>query len=209
MGQTATEKILARAAGRAAVVPGEVLYPVPELVTCHDGYVLSFMKDLAAVGLDRLHDPARVILGIDHEVPVGSVAVAQRLKQIRQLARDLDVGHFFDSGSGQLHIVPMERGLVRPGMFVLAYDVHVTNYGAVGALGVAVAYEISTVLAVGTVWVQVPHTLRVNLHGRLGLGTTARDLAAAIIRDLGDERADYRVVEYGGPAFEHIGLDGR
>lgn len=209
MGMTATEKILARAAGRDHVAPGEVLYPRPDLVTCHDGYVLSFMKDLEEVGLDRLHDPARVVLGIDHEVPVGSAAIAERLRQIRRLARELEVGHFYDSGTGQLHIVPMERGLVRPGDFVLAYDVHVTNYGAVGALGVAVAYEISAVLAVGTVWIQVPRTLRVNLHGRFGLGVTARDLAAAIIKDLGDERADYRVLELGGPAFEHIGLDGR
>ena len=37
MGMTATEKILARASGRAAVRAGETVYPDPDLVIVDDG----------------------------------------------------------------------------------------------------------------------------------------------------------------------------
>ena len=36
---TATQKILARACQRSHVAPGEVIYPEPEWVIVHDGFV--------------------------------------------------------------------------------------------------------------------------------------------------------------------------
>jgi len=41
-------------------------------------------------------------------------------------------------------------------MFVLAYDVHVNNYGALGCLAIPLVVEITDVLACGSVWLKVP-----------------------------------------------------
>jgi 3-isopropylmalate/(R)-2-methylmalate dehydratase large subunit len=94
-------------------------------------------------------------------------------------------------------------------MFIEAYDVHVTNYGAVGALALPFVIEISEVLALGSVWVQVPQTVRVDLVGRMTPGTLIRDVAQKLIADLGDERVNYAVVEFGGSAMADIDIAGR
>ena len=100
-------------------------------------------------------------------------------------------------------------GYVKPGMFIEAYDVHVTNFGAVGALAIPVLIEITEVLACGSVWLRTPDTVRVNLIGNLLPGTGIRDVAQKLICDLGADRVDYAVVEYGGPALASIDIAGR
>ena len=92
---------------------------------------------------------------------------------------------------------------------MLAYDTHVTNFGAVGALGIALVIEISEVLACGSVWLRMPETVRVNLTGAFTPGIFIRDVAQKLICDLGDELVDYTVVEYGGPAMKDIPIGGR
>jgi len=47
---TATQKMLARACGRDYVAPGEVVYPVAELVIIHDGFVETSYRELHALG---------------------------------------------------------------------------------------------------------------------------------------------------------------
>jgi 3-isopropylmalate/(R)-2-methylmalate dehydratase large subunit len=117
---------------------------------------------------------------------------------------------FYDAGrGGHGHIFPMEVGHIKPGMFVLAYDTHVTNYGAVGCLGIALVTEISEVLACGTVWIRVPETIRVNLTGRLKPGITMRDISQKLTVDQDAELVDYCTVEFGGPALKDISVDQR
>lgn len=209
MGQTITEKILSRAAGRP-VRAGEVVHPEPDLVTTHDWYVVNFAKVLDELGVTRLHAPEKVLVSTDHEPVATSPAAAQRQRQVREIVRRFGIGHFYDVGrGGHGHVFPMERGLVKPGMLVIAYDIHVTNYGAVGCLGIPVVTEITEVLACGSVWLRVPHTVRVNLHGRLARGTGMRDVAQKLIATLAVDDVDYGVVEYGGPALASIDHAGR
>jgi len=94
-------------------------------------------------------------------------------------------------------------------MFVLAYDTHVTNYGAIGALGIPVLTEIAEVPALGSVWVAVPETLRIDLVGRLGFGISARDAAQKIIATIDQRLFEDAVVEFGGPALATLDIDAR
>lgn len=209
MGNTVAEKILSRAMGRA-VRAGEVIYPEPDLITIHDLYVVNFHKALQDIGVERLHAPEKVLICTDHEPVALSVAAAARQQAVRGIVARYGIDMFYDVGrGGHGHIFPVEEGLVRPGQFVLAYDMHVTNFGAVGALGIALVTEISEVLACGSVWLQVPETVRVNLAGALGPGVGMRDVSQRVSALLGDDLLDYAVVEYGGPAFANIGVAGR
>ena len=85
--------------------------------------------------------------------------------------------NFYDVGAGgNAHILSLEAGLVSPGTFLFANDSHTSNNGAIGAMGMRTGTEIVTVLATGTLWTEVPFSLRVTLSGRLQKGVYARDL---------------------------------
>jgi 3-isopropylmalate/(R)-2-methylmalate dehydratase large subunit len=207
--QTITEKILSRVMGRP-VTPGEIIYPEPDLITTHDWYVVNFDSALQTLGIDRLYAPEKVLISTDHEPVAVSQPAVQRQRAVREVARKYGIEHFYDVGrGGHGHIFPMELGYIAPGMFVLAYDPHVTNYGAVGCLGISLVVEISEVLACGSAWIRVPETVRVNLHGELQRGVTVRDVAQRMIVDLGADLVDYTVVEFGGPALADINIDRR
>jgi 3-isopropylmalate/(R)-2-methylmalate dehydratase large subunit len=209
MGQTITEKILSRVMKRP-LKAGEIVYPEPDLMTVHDWYVVNFDKALQEQGVTQLFDPKRVLISTDHEPVATNPASAERQKNVREIVRKYGITQFFDVGRGGLgHIFPMEMGLITPGMFVLAYDTHVTNYGAAGCLGIPMVFEIPEVLACGSCWIQVPETVRVNLTGRLNKGITIRDVSQRMIVDIGEDNLDYSVVEYGGPALKDIDFGGR
>ena len=174
---TATQKILARACQRQHVAPGEVIYPEPEWVIVHDGFVETAYKELHSLGYGSIAHPERVMFVTDHEVSYGSQRAVERGRNIRQIAKAWHVGQVYDAGrGGHGHIFPMEQGLVRPGMFLFAYDMHCTNFGAVGALAMAAGTEVTAVLATGSLWTRVPETVRIDLQGRLPRGSHARDV---------------------------------
>jgi len=209
MAQTVTEKILSRAMGRP-VRTGEIIYPEPDLVTVHDWYVVNFDKALQELGVTRLYAPDKLLISTDHEPVAVSVLAAERQRQVRQIAAKYGVKHFYDTGrGGHGHVFPMELGYIKPGMFVLAYDVHANNYGALGCLAIPLVVEITDVLACGSVWLKVPETVRINLQGALRPGLTLRDVADRMIADVGADVADYTVMEFGGPALASVGIDGR
>jgi 3-isopropylmalate/(R)-2-methylmalate dehydratase large subunit len=214
MPATLVQRLLARAAGREHVEIGEVVYPEAELVIIHDGFVEGAHRELSSLGYKAIRYPERVMFVTDHEVAYGSASAITRGAAIRDIARRWRIGHFFDVGrGGHGHLFPLEMGLVRPGMFLFAYDMHCTTFGAVGALALGVGPEITAVLATGTLWTQVPATLRVDFTGRLKRGCHARDVGFALAAGLagGHWGAEYdsRVVEIGGAGVEGLSLAAR
>ena len=209
MGKTITEKVLSRITG-GDITSGDIIFPEPELITVHDWYVVNFDKALQELGINELYDPDKLLICTDHEPVAVSPQASERQKQVRDIVKKYGIKNFFDSGrGGHGHIFPVEMGFVKPGMFIEAYDVHVTNFGAVGALAIPFLIEITEVLACGSVWLRTPDTVRVNLIGNLLPGTGIRDVAQKLICDLGSARVDYAVVEYGGPALASIDIAGR
>jgi 3-isopropylmalate/(R)-2-methylmalate dehydratase large subunit len=213
MGMTAVEKVLARAAGRASLRPGDVVQPVPDFIMIHDGLVRGAKRELDALGIDRLATPEKVVMVTDHEVLYGSARAAEFGVINRNAAKAWGVGRFFDVGrGGHGHIFPMESGMLLPGMFYFDNDRHSTNAGAIGAFGFRMGAEISRVLATGTNWVSVPRSVRITLRGELKPYVYARDVGfylARLTRDgTLDFDFDYRVVEFSGD-IEPFGLNER
>ena len=208
---TATEKVLARASGRAQVRPGETVYPDPELVIVHDGYVASSKAQLDELGIPKLFDQKRVVFATDHAVLYTTPQQVARGTAIRQAVREWGVENFFDVGQGgHGHLFPMEMGMVSPGSFLFANDVHCTNNGAVGAVAMRTGTEIICVLATGTMWVEVPPTIRITLEGNLQPGVLGRDLGYRLARDFTNGTYgvdwDYRVLEFAGDALDGLDL---
>jgi 3-isopropylmalate/(R)-2-methylmalate dehydratase large subunit len=217
MGHTAIEKVLARVSRderhRAGVRPGQLLYPEPDMVMIHDGLVMEAKRALDEAGIGQIHAPAKTMMVSDHDVLYGSARAAERGAFNRQAAKTWRIENFYDVGrGGHGHIFPLEDGLVVPGMFYFDNDTHATNAGAVGAFGLRVGNEISRVLATGTTWVPVPHTVRLELHGRLPIGVYGRDVGFAMAKAIASARLpfdmDYRVLEFAGD-LDQFGLGAR
>jgi len=211
---TGAQKLLARASNRSHVGIGEVIHPDPELVIVHDGYVETSYAELSALGYRRIFHPERVMFVTDHEVSYGSQRAVERGRNIRRIAKEWRVGHFFDVGrGGHGHIFPMEAGFVRPGMFLFAYDMHCTNFGAIGALAIGAGAEITTVLATGTLWTEVPSSVLVDLRNDMPPGVHPRDvgflLSKGFTQGNWDIDADNRVIEFAGKAIADLDLASR
>lgn len=211
---TMTEKMLAKASGRSAVRVGEFVSPDPDLVIIHDGYVGSVHKTLSDAGYTRITNPDRVMFVTDHDVLYTEPALVLRGHNIRRIAKQWQVGRFFDVGQGgHGHIFPMEEGIVRPGTFLFAYDPHCSTFGAVGALALGVLTDISLVLATGTLTVQVPPTVRVELTGSFRSGVHPRDLGFALAHMFSTDELnvayDCRVIEFYGDVVKRLPVASR
>ena len=212
--QTSVQKILAHASGLQSTQVGEIVYPTPQWVILHDGYVEIAHKELSEMGYARVAHPERVMFVTDHEVAYSTQRALLRGQTIRKVAKDWQVGEFFDAGrAGHGHLHPMEMGLIKPGMFVFAYDMHATNFGAVGALAIPVSSEITSVLATGSVWVKVPSTIRVNLSGQWREGSHPRDLGFLLAQGLSKSTwgvaGDYLLIEFVGDALSSMPLSSK
>lgn len=214
MGMTATEKVLARASGLKEAHAGDTVYPDPEWAIVHDGYIANCKKQLDEHDIHEVFDPERVLLVTDHAVVYTTPQFVERGAAIRKAARAWKVKHFYDVGQGgHGHLFPIESGMVSPGSFLFANDSHCSNNGAIGAVAVRTGTEIVTVLATGTLWTEVPHSILLTLRGRLREGVYGRDLGYRLARNFtnGTFNADwdYRVLEFAGDALEGLSLSDR
>lgn len=206
---TAAEKILSRACGRP-VTAGDIVHPVPDLVTLHDWYVTHAAAALDRFGVTQVQRPERVLVSTDHEPVATSPAAVLRQAEARRAAARFRFGMFHDVGrEGLGHVFPVERGILGPGMLVMGYDIHLTNFGAVGALGLYVLNEVTELLACGSIWTEVPETVRVAVRGSLAPGVTVRDAAQRFIAEADPAVLDGAVVEFAGPAMAALGIDSR
>lgn len=205
MAMTLAQKILARASARKYVEEGEVIWAKPDLITVPEVSFPAYVSRLDSIGITGFSQPEKVVVAIDHEVPVHSEAGARRNRITRELARSKGIGHLFD-GDGITHPLVVERGLVSPGMFVVGADTHTSAIGGTGALAMPFGMEVTMPMARSDIWVRVPGTVRIRLHGKPGRGVGARDIVLAVLKTVSEETASYRVLEYCGDTLEHLSV---
>jgi 3-isopropylmalate/(R)-2-methylmalate dehydratase large subunit len=211
MGMTITEKILARAAGLDRVRPGQFLDCKVDQVASMDLQGKLVFNTLGALGSEALFDTSRVAITLDHHSPAHSVAIADVHAAIRQAAKKYEVKNLFDVGSGIMHVVMPERGLVLPGELVIMNESHTPTGGAMGAAVIGVGQtDAAVAAALGEIWLVVPATIRVNLHGALRPGVTTKDVALHLMSLLGyEKKAIYKTIELGGPGMAALSMDAR
>ncbi|MCL6606943.1 MAG: 3-isopropylmalate dehydratase large subunit [Geminicoccaceae bacterium] len=209
MAETLAQKIVARAAGRSSVEPGELVTCRVDLAMLHDsGGPRRVAPILERLGVG-LWDPSRVVLVSDHYVPAVDPESARILDLTRRWGRAHGVARHYDM-LGICHVVLAEHGHVRPGMFVVGGDSHTPTAGAFAAFAMGVgASEMAAVLATGEIWLEVPETLRILLDGRPGPGVVAKDVLLALCRMIGLGGAGYRAIEYGGEGLAGFAMEER
>src|SRR5207248_10386754 len=111
---------------------------------------------------------------------------------------------------GIVHVIGTELGLTRPGMTIVCGDSHTSTHGAFGALAFGIGTsEVEHVLATQCLQQSKPRTMKVEVSGTLPEGVSAKDLALAIIGQIGTDGATAHVIEYTGEAVRELSMEGR
>ena len=218
MAMTMVEKILARATGRKEVKAGEVVEPAVSLAMSHENAALvinQFLEIYQGTGLkSKVWDPDKIAIIFDHRVPAESSKTATNQKKIREFVAAQKIKKFHDirgDEGGICHQILPESGYVLPGTVVVGTDSHTTSHGALGAFSFGIgATEMASVWALGrAVNVEVPKTIKVVATGRFGRYVLPKDFILYLIGKITAEGANFKVLEYHGPAIERMSTSGR
>lgn len=209
MGRTFAEKVLARAAGRTGVSPGEIVEPYPDLIMSHAAS-WRCIKTLERLGTDTLYEPGRIAMVMDHTAPAYTAKTAADQKLCRAFARSHGIEKFYDVDAGIAHVVLMEDGHVRPGMLLIGTDSHSTIYGALGAAGTGVGFsEVAATWVAGYLWMKVPESIKVVIDGPLPAGVFAKDVMLRLVGELTADGATYCSVEFHGSYVSRLSVSER
>lgn len=208
MAATFSEKVLGSRAGRD-VKAGEVVTVAPDFILSHDN-TAAISREFAKLGVGRVRQPEKIVIILDHVVPAAAEKYALNHKLIREFVADQDIPHFYDIQHGICHQVFSESGFALPGKLILGADSHTTSYGAFGAFSAGIGRtEVACLWATDEIWLRVPETIRIELEGWFGEGTSAKDAILKIIGDSGSDFANYMAVEFAGSAAARFSLASR
>ena len=144
MGYTITEKILARVSGREHVKAGDEVMAKPDFVIAYDfpGYTDVYFKSMKEdFGIDKVAEPERFAIFIDHMVPATTPKEEELHMGTREWCAANNVPLFERRGIG--HQVAAEVGYAVPGAFVVHFDGHISQLGTFGTLAWAFAATFS------------------------------------------------------------------
>lgn len=205
MGQTLSEKIISAHAGRP-VAAGDLVVARVDCAMASDTTAPLAIRAFEEMGGNRLWDPARCVLVIDHAAPAPNERIAGLHAMMREFAARQGCV-LFESGEGICHQLMVERRVVRPGDLVIGADSHTCTYGALGALGAGVgSTDLAAVFLTGKTWLRVPQTIKVEVTGRLRPGVCGKDLILRVLQETGIAGATYMAMEFCGEAVARLSL---
>ncbi|MGA0151788.1 MAG: 3-isopropylmalate dehydratase large subunit [Luminiphilus sp.] len=115
-----------------------------------------------------------------------------------------------DVRQGIVHVMGPEQGAVLPGMTVVCGDSHTSTHGAAGALAHGIGTsEVEHVLATQCLIQKKMKNFRVEVTGELAAGVTAKDIALAVIGQIGTAGGTGFAIEFCGTAIQSLSMEGR
>ena len=207
--QTIAEKILSAHAGYPVYAGELCIVPVDGAMATDTTAPLA-IKAFEEMGGEKLAAPDKFHLIIDHAAP----APNERIANLHQLMRNFASSQqsaLYDIGSGICHQVMVDHHTVKPGDIFMGADSHTPTYGALNAFACGVgSTDLAAVMLTGKIWLKVPHSIRVILHGHhLQPGVSAKDIALEVVKKLTISGATYQSVEYHGELLHHLTLSDR
>jgi 3-isopropylmalate/(R)-2-methylmalate dehydratase large subunit len=206
MPMTITEKILARAAGKTQMKPGDLAVVDVETAVLMD---MTFLPEGWREVL-KLHDPSKVVIVFDHLVPAPTIQAATAHSTGRRFAKQFGIERLHDVGldQGIAHAVVADRGYAIPGTVLVNGDSHTCAAGAFNCAARGVGGpDMLYAITLGKAWFRVGETIRYDMIGTLRPGVSAKDIFLHIAGAYGAHVNQN--VEYGGPGMEGLSLNGR
>ncbi len=210
MEETLSEKILAKASGQSTVKAGTFVKVGVDVAMMPDITAVLAFEAMKAIGAQKVWDPEKVVLILDHVAPPSSVNAACVHKAIREFAEEQGIPNLYDVNSGVCHQVLPEHGHVKPGQVVIGADSHTCTHGAFGAFATGVgSTDMGAVLAKGKTWLKVPETIKVNVSGKLPKHVTSKDVILKVAKEIGVSGATYMALEFHGVTVKDMSVASR
>jgi len=209
MGKTIAEKIFDT---HRVDMPAEGIFVIRlDAVFCHEITTPIAINDLVSRGKDRVFDPDKIKVVIDHVSPAKDSKTAMQGKILREWARRHHILDFFDIGrNGICHALFPEKGFVRPGYTVIMGDSHTCTHGAFGAFAAGVGTtDLEVGILKGVCTFRYPSTMKIDVTGTLPNGVYAKDVILSVISRLGVNGATNKVLEFTGPVVEAMSMESR
>ncbi|MBQ9246817.1 3-isopropylmalate dehydratase large subunit [bacterium] len=207
MGQTIAEKILSAHAGKK-VKPGELVISNIDVVMVQDGTGPLAVNEFKKLNKDKLFNPKRTILFIDHAAPSPRKELSNSHTVLRDFAKEYGAV-LSEVGEGVCHQRLIEE-FVNPGEVLLGADSHTCTSGALGAFATGVgSTDIAVVMGLGKTWLKVPSTYKIVVEGSFPKGVYAKDLILHLIGLIGADGATYKALEFTGSGVKNMTMSDR
>lgn len=213
---TMTEKILARAAGKDFVAPGENVWVNVDVLMTHDvcgpGTIGIFKKHFGENA--KVWDREKVVIIPDHYIFTKDAMANRNVDILRAFVKEQNLPYYYDVGTndykGVCHIALPEEGHTRPGEVLLGTDSHTCTAGAFGEFATGIGNtDAGFVMGCGKLWLKTPPTMRFVFKGNLPPYLMAKDLILAVIGDIGCDGATYRAMEFDGDGVFALNIEER
>ena len=165
MGQTLAEKIISEHAGKN-VKAGELVIANVDVTAVQDGTGPLTVQEFKKLGKEKLFNPERTILFIDHASPSPRKELSNTHTVLRDFAKEY--GAFLSEvGQGVCHQRLVES-FVNPCEILIGADSHTCTSGALGAFATGMgSTDIAVGMALGKTWLKVPSTFKIEVNGKI------------------------------------------
>ena len=208
---TLVEKILAKKAGKKFVKPDEIVEVSVDRAMMHDALGAHTIARFRELGVEKVWDPARIVVIVDHYVPNKDIDTAKKCLNIKKFVAEQGIENYYEVGKGGIaHQVLVEKGHVLPGTILVGVDSHTTTSGVVGAFATGIGVdEMAAVFKTGRLWERVPGTIRINAEGELVPPIMSKDLMLLVLKKLGVSGALFKSLQYTGTTIRQMSVAGR
>jgi len=155
----------------------------------------------------------------DHNVPTTGreQGIADPISRLQVETLDSNCAEFgvnefkmSDVRQGIVHVIGPEQGATLPGMTVVCGDSHTSTHGAFAALAFGIGTsEVEHVMATQCLLMKKSKAMQVVVDGALGVGVTAKDIALAVIGEIGTAGGTGFAIEFVGSAIRSLSMEGR
>src|SRR6266545_1705943 len=233
---TLTEKILARAAGKARVQAGENVWVKADVLMTHDvcgpGTIGVFKREFGMHA--QVWDRNKVVIITDHYIFTADSKSNRNVDILRDFAAEQALQYFYDvidDPNGSWHFDPSKgvlnrqygsryagvchtalpaKGHTRPGEILFGTDSHTCMAGAFNEFATGIGNtDAGFVMGTGKLLIKVPETMHFRLEGRLQPGVMAKDIILHCIGEIGFDGATYRAMQFDGLGVENLSMDDR
>jgi 3-isopropylmalate/(R)-2-methylmalate dehydratase large subunit len=233
---TLTEKLLARASGKAHVQPGDNVWVNVDVLMTHDvcgpGTIGVFKREFGQNA--KVWDRKKVVIIPDHYIFTADSLSNRNVDILRDFVKEQDIPYFydviddpnghwkFDASKGQYkaqhgshytgvcHTTLPWKGHLRPGEVLFGTDSHTCMAGAFNQFATGIGNtDAGFILGTGKLLIKVPETMRFFLEGEMPLGVMAKDVILHVIGDIGFDGATYRAMQWEGPGVHSLTMDDR
>ncbi len=233
---TLTEKLLARAAGKASVQAGDNVWVKADVLMTHDvcgpGTIGVFKREFGKNA--KVWDKNRVVIIPDHYIFTTDQRSNRNVDILREFVNEQGLPYFYDviddphgtwhfdaskdvqkrqygsNYAGVCHAALPAKGHTRPGEVLFGTDSHTCMAGAFNEFATGIGNtDAGFVMGTGKLLLKVPETMHFQLEGKLQPGVMAKDLILHCIGEIGFDGATYRAMQFDGPGVASLSMDDR